>query len=107
VTIPIEDNTQRGTSQRGPMMPAWAQAPSNWGSEAPTKPVGNDADELWDLKTVRAFFGGVKPIGKSTLYDGIKAGRYPKPINLSPKTSRWLRSECEAMKAKAIQARPQ
>ena len=39
------------------------------------------------------FFGG---IDASTLYRGIKAGRYPKPVKVGPNSSRWIRIECEA-----------
>jgi len=43
-----------------------------------------------------AFFGGDRPIHYSTLYRGIAAGRYPKPVRVGPNISRWLRSECQA-----------
>jgi predicted DNA-binding transcriptional regulator AlpA len=50
-------------------------------------------DELLDLKEVCAFFGG---LDASTIYRGIKAGRYPSPIKVGANASRWLRSECSA-----------
>jgi predicted DNA-binding transcriptional regulator AlpA len=53
-------------------------------------------DELLDLKTTCAFFGGTRPINPATLYRGIKKGRYPAPIHVGPGTSRWLRAECQA-----------
>jgi prophage regulatory protein len=37
------------------------------------------------LKQVLEIF----PVSKSTWYDGIKAGLYPKPVNLSPSTVAW------------------
>src|SRR5271157_1316523 len=37
------------------------------------------------------FFGGSRPIDPSTLYRGIRAGRYPAPIHIGPNASRWLR----------------
>jgi predicted DNA-binding transcriptional regulator AlpA len=52
--------------------------------------------ELWDLKTVLAYIGGSRPIAASTLYRGITAGRYPKPLKIGPKLNRWSRTECEA-----------
>jgi predicted DNA-binding transcriptional regulator AlpA len=50
---------------------------------------------LFDLKEVCRFFGGTKVLHPSTLYRGIRQGRYPKPIKVGPGSSRWLRSECE------------
>jgi hypothetical protein len=52
-----------------------------------------------------AFFGGDKPINPSTLYRGIKAGRYPPPVHPSPRLSRWLRTECVAARQALIDAR--
>lgn len=31
----------------------------------------------------------VIPVSKSTWYQGIKTGRYPKPIKLGPRASAW------------------
>ena len=50
---------------------------------------------LLDRKEVCQFFGGTKPIDASTLYRGIRQGRYPKAVKVGPGSSRWLRSECE------------
>jgi hypothetical protein len=50
--------------------------------------------ELWERKTVLAHFGGNKPLHVSTLYRGINTGIYPKPINTSGNTARWLADEC-------------
>jgi predicted DNA-binding transcriptional regulator AlpA len=43
-----------------------------------------------------AFFGGSRPIDRSTYYRGAKAGRYPKPISIGPNISRVFRSACES-----------
>jgi predicted DNA-binding transcriptional regulator AlpA len=51
--------------------------------------------QLLDRKEVCFFFGGSKPIDASTLYRGIRDGRYPRPVKVGPGSSRWLRSECE------------
>ena len=51
---------------------------------------------LLDRPAVCRFFGGTKPIDAATLYRGIRLGRYPKPVKVSPGMSRWLRSECES-----------
>jgi predicted DNA-binding transcriptional regulator AlpA len=48
---------------------------------------------LLDRRAVCEMFGGTKPINPSTLYRGIKLGRYPKPIHIGG-SSRWLASEC-------------
>jgi predicted DNA-binding transcriptional regulator AlpA len=61
--------------------------------------------EMLDRKAVCAWFGGTKPIDASTLYRGIRAGRYPKPVKVGPGSSRWLRSECEAALQRMIQGR--
>jgi predicted DNA-binding transcriptional regulator AlpA len=51
--------------------------------------------ELLTLRDVCALFGGSRPIDPSTLYRGIRAGRYPAPIKVGPGSSRWLRVEVE------------
>ena len=37
------------------------------------------------LPQVLAFI----PVSKSTWWDGIKTGRFPKPIKLGPRTTAW------------------
>ena len=58
--------------------------------------------ELWDRQTVLEFFGGLH---FSTLYRGISSGFYPKPINTSGNTVRWLASECRDALDRMIAAR--
>jgi predicted DNA-binding transcriptional regulator AlpA len=53
--------------------------------------------ELLDKAEVLRLFGGSKPINASTLYRGIRGGRYPRPIKVGPQSSRWLRDEVEAV----------
>ena len=43
--------------------------------------------ELWERKTVLAYFGGDKPLHVSTLYRGMTTGIYPKPVNTSGNTA--------------------
>lgn len=31
----------------------------------------------------------VIPVGKSTWWDGVKTGRFPRPVKLGPKTTVW------------------
>jgi predicted DNA-binding transcriptional regulator AlpA len=52
--------------------------------------------DLLDADAVCRFLGGSRPINAATLYRGIKAGRYPKPIKVGPNSSRWLRADLEA-----------
>lgn len=61
--------------------------------------------ELLHLKAVCEFFGGTRPINASTLYRGVRRGRYPRPVKVGPGISRWLRSECEAARARMIEER--
>jgi predicted DNA-binding transcriptional regulator AlpA len=61
--------------------------------------------ELLDKGEVLRLFGGTKPINASTLYRGIKLGRYPKAIKVGPGSSRWLRSECEASLKAMVEGR--
>ncbi len=56
----------------------------------------NTDTELLTMREVCRLFGGSRPIDASTLYRGVKAGRYPAPIKVGPGSSRWLRAECEA-----------
>jgi predicted DNA-binding transcriptional regulator AlpA len=60
---------------------------------------------LLDRPEVCRFFGGSRPIDPATLYRGIREGRYPPPVKIGPGSSRWIRSECEAVLAKMAEAR--
>jgi predicted DNA-binding transcriptional regulator AlpA len=53
-------------------------------------------DELLDAPAACRFIGGTKPIDESTLWRGVKAGRYSKPIKITPQSVRWFRSELAA-----------
>jgi predicted DNA-binding transcriptional regulator AlpA len=61
--------------------------------------------ELLDCESVCRLLGGSRPINPATLYRGIRAGRYPKPLKVGPGSSRWLRSECEAVLRTLTEAR--
>ena len=41
------------------------------------------------------------PIGKSTWWDGIKKGRFPKPVKLGPRTTAWKVEDIRAWIEKA------
>jgi predicted DNA-binding transcriptional regulator AlpA len=62
-------------------------------------------DDLLDRADTCRYFGGSKPIDPSTLYRGIRAGRYPKPVKVGPGSSRWLREECEAALRSMVERR--
>jgi predicted DNA-binding transcriptional regulator AlpA len=54
-------------------------------------------DDLLNVNAVCRLFGGSeRPIDKSTLWRGIKVGRYPKPIRISAQVRPWSRQDCEA-----------
>jgi len=61
--------------------------------------------QLLDKAEVCRLFGGTKPINPTTLYRGIKLGRYPKPVKIGPGSSRWLRAECEAALRSMVEGR--
>jgi predicted DNA-binding transcriptional regulator AlpA len=63
------------------------------------------SDDKLDLRSVCRLIGGTKPIDASTLYRGIKAGRYPKPVKVGPGSSRWLRSELDACLRQMMEVR--
>jgi predicted DNA-binding transcriptional regulator AlpA len=61
---------------------------------------------LLDITEACRFFGGgSSPLHPTTLYKGIKAGKYPPPLKQGPGTSRWLRSECATALRKIIAER--
>jgi predicted DNA-binding transcriptional regulator AlpA len=98
-----------------PHIPREQQSPYPGGQRAaatPTVPGNNQPDtsansirgppHLWDRPTVLAFFGG---IDVSTLYRGVRSGRYPRPVNVSSNVVRWLADECESALARMIAER--
>lgn len=40
------------------------------------------------------------PVSKSTWWQGVKEGRYPKPVKLGPKTTAWLEIEVKELVAR-------
>jgi predicted DNA-binding transcriptional regulator AlpA len=61
--------------------------------------------ELLDKGEVLRLFGGSRPLNASTLYRGIRLGRYPKPVKVGPGSSRWIRSECESVLRSMVEER--
>ena len=37
------------------------------------------------------------PVSKSTWWQGIRSGKYPKPVKLSERTSAWRESDIDAL----------
>jgi predicted DNA-binding transcriptional regulator AlpA len=65
-------------------------------------------DDLVDQPTACEIIGGKNsPIHGSTLWRGVKAGRYPKPIKVGPGTNRWRTSELVAVLERAAADREQ
>jgi predicted DNA-binding transcriptional regulator AlpA len=58
--------------------------------------------DLLSRNEVCEYFGDIHP---STLWRGIKAGRYPAPIHISTQVRRWSRSECETALQAMVEAR--
>jgi predicted DNA-binding transcriptional regulator AlpA len=46
------------------------------------------------------------PISKSSWWDGVKDGRFPKPIKLGPRTTAWKTSDVMALIAAATSNLP-
>lgn len=44
---------------------------------------------LWTAEECYSFLN----IGRSSWYAGVAAGRFPQPINLGPRLTRWKKSE--------------
>jgi predicted DNA-binding transcriptional regulator AlpA len=59
---------------------------------------------LLDKAEVLRMFGGTKPINPSTLYRGIRLGRYPQPVKVGG-SSRWVREEVESALQRMMEAR--
>jgi prophage regulatory protein len=39
----------------------------------------------------------VIPVGKSTWWDGVKSGRFPKPVKLGPRITAWRVEDIRAL----------
>ena len=70
-------------------------------------PIAPATLELWDRQAVLEYFGGSKPIHPATLYRNMASGIYPKPINVSANSVRWVADECRAATRRMLAARDQ
>lgn len=65
-----------------------------------------ETDDLVDQPTACQIIGGTNsPIHGSTLWRGVRAGRYPAPIKVGPGSNRWRVSELSAMLERAAAER--
>jgi predicted DNA-binding transcriptional regulator AlpA len=58
--------------------------------------------ELLSKRDVCRLLGNIHP---STLWRGIKAGRYPRPIHVSTQVRRWDRNEVELVLRRMMETR--
>lgn len=64
--------------------------------------------DLVDEMTACQILGGENsPLHRSTLWRGVKKGRFPAPIKIGLGTNRWRASELVAVVETAAAARPQ
>ncbi|MER9936129.1 AlpA family phage regulatory protein [Mesorhizobium sp. M0088] len=69
-------------------------------------PLDELIDDLVDEADACRIIGGRNtPIHRSTLWRGINAGRYPKPLKIGPNSNRWRSGELYADLQKAAAAR--
>lgn len=54
--------------------------------------VANDDDALLAMPTVCALAG----IGKSLIYEKVKAGTFPKPVKIGQRVTRWRAGDVRA-----------
>lgn len=46
----------------------------------------------------------VIPVSKTAWWDGVKSGRYPKPVKLGPRTTAWKASDIHKLIADGVTA---
>jgi prophage regulatory protein len=52
-------------------------------------------------KTADPPIPAVIPIGRSTWWEGVKSGKYPRPVKLGPKTTAWRVEDIRALIARS------
>jgi len=69
-------------------------------------PTSLSDEDLVDEATACRLIGGTcDPIHRSTLWRGVNAGRYPRPLKVSASTNRWRVGELRAMLEKLAATR--
>lgn len=66
------------------------------GSETPIDRRLSQHDRLLTLRQVLAPAGPIS-VSPSTWWEGVKAGRYPKPVYLGPRSPRWRWSDIQTL----------
>lgn len=61
--------------------------------------------DFLDIKACCALVGGTRPVHQSTIYRLINRRLWPKPVRVTPGSSRWLASECREALAQMAEAR--
>jgi predicted DNA-binding transcriptional regulator AlpA len=82
--------------------PTYADPADNRAHGASSNPTSETEWQLLPKSAVCRLFGNINP---STLYRGIRVGRYPKPIRVGPNSSRWVLTECQSALRAMMKAR--
>jgi predicted DNA-binding transcriptional regulator AlpA len=61
--------------------------------------------DFLDIKACCCLVGGTRSVHPSTIYRLINRRLWPKPVRVTPGSSRWLRSEVEAALARMVEDR--
>jgi len=84
-----------------PKQPASARVASGKAMHAKSETPETAAPELWRLPCVIAKTG----CGRTTIYDGIRAGTFPQPVPLGGRSVAWSSHEIENWIVSRIAAR--
>lgn len=61
--------------------------------------IGLPETGLLRLTSILAPRGPI-PVGKSTWWDGVKSGRFPRPVKLGPRVTAWRVEDIRALMEK-------
>ncbi|MBZ9725309.1 AlpA family phage regulatory protein [Mesorhizobium sp. CO1-1-11] len=59
-------------------------------------PKAKPLEALLRLKAVISPHGPI-PVSKSTWWEGVRSGRFPKPVKLGPRTTVWRQSDVQLL----------
>jgi prophage regulatory protein len=59
-------------------------------------PKAEPLEALLRLKSVIGPLGPI-PVSKSTWWEGVRSGRFPKPVKLGPRTTVWRRADVQLL----------
>ncbi len=63
--------------------------------------IGLPETGLLRLASILAPAGPI-PVGKSTWWDGVKSGRFPRPVKLGPRVTAWRAEDIRALVDKGV-----